>query len=177
MEESMSNKQVPGYFLLEIVIYCAIATFLSWLTITQCLTRITFLSSLSSTATKSASIHLASTLFLRIVNKLPAQRSMWKKITETNVVISTAGEDIGLRIEDHKLWKITGTYNAHNEQWHRKHKSMILDNIHEGRFEITMSTKTPQHIKALVLNAKIKINNNCVYQLEQWAVPRLLELS
>ena len=177
MEGCMNNKNAPGYFLLEVVMYCAIATFLSWLTITHCLSRITFLSSSSARVTRLSSIDLASTLFMRIINQLPAQRSQWKKISEKSLVVATPREDLGLLIEDHKLWKFVGTYDAKNDQWRKKNKTMIIDRIEHGQFDVTMNTQTPQYIKAVLLQAKVNVAGDRTHQLEQWAVPQLVELT
>jgi hypothetical protein len=173
----MNNQNSSGYFLLEVVIYCAIATFLCWLTITHSLSRISFLSSSNYKTTRLSSIHLASTLFMRTINQLPAQRTAWKKVSEKSLIASTSQGDLGLLIEDHKLWKITGTYNVQKDQWYKKNKTMIIDCIQQGQFQVTMNTKTPQYIKAVLLHAKIKVADNRTHQLEQWAVPKLMELS
>lgn len=173
----MNNKKVPGYFLLEVVIYCAIATFLSWLTISQCLNRITFLSSTSSIAMRLCSINLASTVFMRIINQVPAQRFQWKQISEKSLIVAAAQSDIGLLIEDGKLWKLVGKYDAKNEQWQKKNKTMIMDRVEHGQFQVIMNTQTPQYIKAILLKAKVRMTDTRTYQLEQWATPLLMELS
>lgn len=163
------NKLHPGFLLIELSIYVALALFLSWLVVSFTAQRMSIMSTEQQTAQRLVQIHTSLAHIKKIVRSFEKPVEHWSVRSANEIIVArTAHEHRGFLIEAHKLWYLSGSYSLKKNQWLKKNKSLIFDKVKEARFEIQTVNKHPIAVRALILKAELELPNNKTYKAEQW---------
>ncbi len=118
-----------GFSLLEFLVYFMLLSFLattifSWLAHSH-----HTLKNRSRQATELLQLYAAHDVLVRDLRAAPALREHWKKIHTKELIWHVGNHDVGWRVEDKKLLRLEGRYDAEKQQWMKKTKSVVADKV------------------------------------------------
>ena len=118
-----------GFSLLEFLIYFTLLSFLATTIFSWLARSHHILKNRSKQAAGLLQLYAAHDVLVRDLHAAPALREHWKKI-DTKELVWCAGEyDVGWRLEGKKLLRLQGHYDAGQQQWKKKRKSVVADQM------------------------------------------------
>lgn len=167
----------PGFFLIECLLYSCLVGILAVAVMRGVVPAMVSLRKHSAYAQRSAAISAAHNLLVRDLQRSPANKQYWREISPTRIVWTQEGHDYCWCFEDGKLFHIQTEY-AHATK-PRRTKSLTLEHIKEGTFDITWSRSPSgqECIAMITVNSTSSMPDTTIKTVHTNVVPRQRECS
>lgn len=127
-----------GFLLIEFIIYFAVATTLFTVSFQAVSSLYLRMLGQSTFVNRLTEWHCAQDVFARDVQRAPCQRWLFKKVTEQSLIWAQGNEDIGWILEDGTLMRYAGTYDVVKQEWKKKVKSLVVQDVQRCVFAVVM---------------------------------------
>ena len=130
----MKNNYVKtlkyGFFLVELLVYIAVASIFFLLLFQFTVLTYNQYSIFTNLSSKKASAYMAIDLISNDLRKASSYVLSWKLIDNSNLIWNQDGKtDIGWLLKENKLYRFQGTYLQASKMWKDKTESLVCTNV------------------------------------------------
>jgi hypothetical protein len=128
----MSSK---GFTLIELMIYLILTLFIMHHCIPWSIRSLILFGTMHTQAQSMIDCCAAHDLFVKDIFNASKNDSSWMTLSPEKIIWKQNDEScVGWLYQDKRLVRITGTFNAIQAQWHKKHTIPVLQNCSGGTF-------------------------------------------
>ena len=159
-----------GFTLMELLVYLALFAFLAQLLFSSAAQIMTTMVSEDGVLLRSSNAVMTCDVLVRDLRRAGCARTDWKKITPHECIwhCPLKNKDIGWCVDNGRLLRMLGTYDAPQGAWTQRRRDVALHQAEEITFEVVQE-------KNLVRGAQVSItvrNGTKKLTLHQWVALR-----
>ncbi len=160
--------RVQGFSLIECLVYILLLTILTSMTFTWVASVHKRLTCIGTACNQTTQLYAAHDALARDLACASKNKEQWKKITDSCCIWSTNNRDICWQLEDRKLVRLAGTYNATTQSWQKKVKNIVATGVKKIEFILIVNNGQIQVVTSQ-LDGTV---NNKEYSTMRTVVPK-----
>ena len=90
----------------------------------------------SNQTTRRACVMVAYDSLTKDIRSAPAYYNQWLHITEQEIIWRGVSSDVGWCVQQEKLFRLEGRYNAEKKTWEKKSKNLIVNHEKQIHFRV-----------------------------------------